>query len=562
MNALTCPRLRVSALRLAVLPAWLMTTVLSAQQPAAKPEKPAATARHAVVPEKELLITSRDVMDSAEAQYPGPLSFGYVMEQLAGKPRAGAFTHEWLRLWLRDQEVNRDIAPARPGMEAVLEAWRKKDQQGAFDDPLGWSPNIANAPFKLIAIVNRMDLIAPAVVEQIRAARESTAKQLGFLRGNTLALAGPVKNKQFEELGEIFHRTSPELTPARQTGIPAGLDSIFPITTGAGQTKSSPQPEFVAGAGGVGTLIEYYGTTGGEGRLVFALTDTNGQPVEPGFNIILEYQLMAPDRDPALPVPTEPSAVGWANKWHRLGTHAAFDADYLRDLVAVTKGFTDQRKPRNSDEGWRPPPLSQVRTNDGVLDPAAREFREFRPVTGPQPPDPDAPAVLRLRQVPLAQTPAERFHEGKSEQTLAMVLKTRRENFRKEAPVILPTSLLLKGEIEPEGILGARALLTGPPADFTWKVNGLQEKALVRHFSMHTCNGCHGGDTRNENGWHLKGSPNGTLTSAFLALPEDSAARSEIRDRAIILKALLESGERDSDNTLIRLLHRRHRASH
>jgi hypothetical protein len=287
--------------------------------------------------------------------------------------------------------------------------------------------------------------------------------------------------------------------------------------------------------------------------------------VEPGFNVIFEYKLMGPDQIAGAPPPprdTPPPVLSWAHKWHRLGNHATFDADYVRDLVALTKGFTDQRPPRNSSELWSPPRLGQIRTNDGVLDPV-REFREFRLVPGTQPIDLTAPSVMpRIRQVPVAQTPAEHYQEGKSERILAMVLKTRVENFRKEAPVNLPTSLLLAGETEPDGLLGARSLLPGIPIDFRWKVSGLNEKGLVRQFSLQTCNGCHGGDTRCENGFHLKAGPNGTLASAFLALPKESPAHSEMRDRAAILKALLEAGERDSDNALIRLLHRRHRSSH
>ena len=563
MNALTRPRLRVSALRLAVLPAWLMSSVLFAQQPAPKPEKATSEARHAVVPDKELLITSREVMESAEAKYPGPLSFGYVMEQLAGKERASEFTNEWLRLWLRDQEINRDIAPARPRMEEILDAWRKKDQK-AGDDPFTWTPNQANAPFKLIAVINRMDLVAPGVVERLRAAREASAQQLAFLGGHTLAMAAPLRNKLFLEFGEVFRRNSPELPE----GFRAATD---PPSAGRTPAAAGVPSDYVAGPDAAttyyGNLMSPFlaatGPSSGEGRLVFALTDAAGAAIEPGFNVIFEYNLAGPDQRPGDAPVEESPTIGWARKWHRLGSHAAFDADYLRDLVAVTKGFTDQRQPGNSSERWSSPTLAQIRTNDGVLEPGSREFREFRLVPGTQPLDPAAPSVMpRLRQAPLVQTPAQKYLEGKSERNLATVLKTRQANFRKEAPIVIPTSLKFPGETEPEGVLGARALLTGPPAEFTWKVASLGDKGLSRHFSLQTCNGCHGGNTNCDDGCHIKGGTEGTLLSAFLSPRPDGRMQGEIRDRATILKALLEPGERDSDATLVKLLHERHRASH
>lgn len=564
MNALTGPR--ISALRLAVVPAWLLSSLLCAQQPEAPLEKQLPVPRHAVVPDKELLITHRAVTESAEAQYPGALSFGYAMEQLAGREHAAEFTHHWLRLWLDDQEVNRDIAPARPRMAEVLEEWRRTDQGGA-DDPFAWTPNLAHAPFKLIAVVNRMDLVAPSVVERIRAARESAARNIAFLNGEIFALPAPKENRLFTELGELFHRTSRELPAPAFNSMP----NCFPSTT-----RPAPVPvlrsEFVTmpgstGAGGYGSFSSPFlaGTVGpsaGEGRLVFALTDAAGRPREPGFNVIFEYGLTAPPPPAGTSPSPEVPAREWAARWHRLGTHAAFDAAYLRDLVAVTKCFTDQRPPLNSGERPLPPSLAQVRTNDGVLD-AVREFREFHLVPGDRTINEALRFVpARLRQVPVGQTPAERYREPAHQRALAKVLETRVENFRKEAPVNLPAAVQWAKESEPAGLLGARSLLPGYSADFHWSVSGLSDKNLQRHFSLHTCNGCHGGDTHCDNGCHLKAGPDGTLASVFLALRPDGRAEGEMRDRAAILKALLESGERDSETALVRLLHRRHRGTH
>ena len=397
---------------------------------------------------------------------------------------------------------------------------------------------------------------------------ETPARNIAFLNGDSFALAVPKLNKHFTELSELFHRTSSELpTPAF-----ISMPDCFPSTTRV-QPAPVPRNEFVTmpgstgGGGGYGSfsspfLARTVGPSAGEGRLVFALTDTAGLPREPGFNVIFEYGLTAPPSPAGTSPSQEVPAREWAARWHRLGTHAAFDAAYLRDLVAVTKRFTDQRPPPSAGEHPLPPPLAQLRTNDGVLD-AVREFREFHLVPGDRTINATVRAVpARLRQVPVGQTPAERYREPAHQRALAKVLEARVEQFRKEAPVNLPAAVQWVKEPEPAGLLGARSLLPGSSADFHWTVSGLSDKNLQRHFSLHTCNGCHGGDTHCDNGCHLKAGPDGTLASAFLTLPPDGRARGEMRDRAAILKALLESGERDSETALVRLLHRRHRGTH
>ena len=565
MHALTRPRRRSIALSMALLPVWFSASLPCHAQNVAllsHPDKLTPEEKHPVFADKELLITDKAVVDSEEARYPGHLSFGYVMEQLAGKDRAGTFTLEWLRLWLTDQEINRDTAPARPAMEGILEAWRRKDQKGDVNDPLGWSPNLANAPFKLIAVVNRMDLLAPSMVEKLRLAREAAAQQLAFLRGNTLAMAAPLKNKAFTPLGEVFHRSSTEL--------PSGFTPVrFPGVKVKGGAAGTAEPEFVAGPDAASsyygldrTLPFLTGPGSGEGRLIFAVTDPEGKPLEPAFTVIFEYRLPdSPVHSAAQRSRTAPT-MEWARKWHWLGTHKEFDAHYLTDLVTVTRGFTDQGKGKNSSEAWSPPPLAQIRTNDGALD-KAREFREFRFIPGTQPIDPDEPSVMpRLRQAPLVQTPAEKYLAVPDSRVLASVLKTQQENFRKEAPVILPISVQFPNEIEPTGLLGARALLPADPLTFSWKVDPLNDRALSRHFSHQTCNGCHGSDANCVDGLHVKGGPEYTMLSAFLSPDGDGKAHGELKDRATILSALLEPGDRESDLTLVRLLHKRHRASH
>ncbi len=515
----------------------------------------------------ELLITNPAVLDSSQARYPGAWSFGHLMEQLAGPGRGSEFTLQWLRLWLNDQVVNGDTAPARPKMqEIILDAWRHRDQQakGDADDPFSWTPNLENAPFKLIAIVNRIYLVAPAVVETLRASQEKAAKELAFLKGNLLAFQDTSNMKgEFIEMTELFHRGS------REGEII--LDALKKQAAGArGKQPAAPTSEFVGfslvgetpvftGAGGGGGYGSNSGQSG-EGRMVFALTDQAGVPVEPSFTVIFEYALLAPT--PKIPQQRKTKELSeiWAEKWHHLGVHETFNDAYLRDLVALTKIFTDADKPTSAAGLPVPPPLSQLRTNDAAFD-AVREFRQFRFIPAAQPVEGQLePAPSRLRQAPLSLTPADQFLTPPQANLLAKVLNTRIDNFQKEIPISVPTAVMLPKTTDPVTILGARALLPGDPLKFRWTVPGTRDARLVRDFSLHTCTGCHGAETKCLDGTHLRADAQGTVISAFISSQPDHTG--ELQERITILKELLDIHTQSSRNALIKLLHKRHRSSH
>jgi hypothetical protein len=101
----------------------------------------------------------------------GVWTFHHLMSELA----AGAvppvsvdeFTTEWLETWLNDQIINGDVVAARPNMFGlVIEPWAAASGVTAtlvttgtsvqvdLSGPLDW----AKAPFRLAAIVNRIDL--------------------------------------------------------------------------------------------------------------------------------------------------------------------------------------------------------------------------------------------------------------------------------------------------------------------------------------------------------------------------------------------------------------------
>jgi hypothetical protein len=83
----------------------------------------------------------------------GPWSFGFLMAALAETTVHGdvsELVEDWLATWRTEQNVNGQEVEARPLVdERILDGWRRTDDGLLrFDD----------APFKLIAIVNRFDL--------------------------------------------------------------------------------------------------------------------------------------------------------------------------------------------------------------------------------------------------------------------------------------------------------------------------------------------------------------------------------------------------------------------
>lgn len=80
----------------------------------------------------------------------GKWTFGYLMQQLAGTVDPAVFTKSWLDQWGADQTVNGFTVAKRPHMKDDIVANWPTTASGALD--------LARAPFRLIAIVNRIDL--------------------------------------------------------------------------------------------------------------------------------------------------------------------------------------------------------------------------------------------------------------------------------------------------------------------------------------------------------------------------------------------------------------------
>jgi hypothetical protein len=87
----------------------------------------------------------------------GKWTFGYLMQEMANQPLTGinpsAFTRQWLKNWEANLVINGWGVPARQAVkDTVITPW--ETASGGPGAPL----NLKIAPFKLLAIVNRIDL--------------------------------------------------------------------------------------------------------------------------------------------------------------------------------------------------------------------------------------------------------------------------------------------------------------------------------------------------------------------------------------------------------------------
>jgi hypothetical protein len=284
---------------------------------------PAWAARVEIRPERELLVTSPTVLDSAPAQYPGSWSFGALVEQLAGAENASARVRDWLQTWTAGLSVNGQRLEPRPEIvEKVIKPWMERD---GYDPGSGrrWTPNLANAPFRLLAIVNRMDLCAPRV-------------------------AGTLK--EIQETWRLQGRESDFLTLHSQAfgDVPIPSPSSGGYGGGSiedGEDESFPEVQFA-----------------GEGRFVFGATDSDGLPLPGDWTVIFEYNLVATRERPV---------SEWARLWHELGNPEFSEAEFAARLEQVTRLFTHRDGPSKTGAA-----LAQLRTSEAAFG-ADREFRQF-----------------------------------------------------------------------------------------------------------------------------------------------------------------------------------------
>jgi len=113
----------------------------------------------AVRPERSLLITDPAVVNDSTRTYDpctnsgnpnGVWTFNHLMREMANTYVApSTLTEHWLRQWTVNQNINGWTVPARAAMDArILAPWPR----------VGGALDLARSPFKLVAIVNRLDL--------------------------------------------------------------------------------------------------------------------------------------------------------------------------------------------------------------------------------------------------------------------------------------------------------------------------------------------------------------------------------------------------------------------
>jgi hypothetical protein len=233
----------------------------------------------------------------------------------------------------------------------------------------------------------------------------------------------------------------------------------------------------------------------GELRYVYSALDVaSGEPLD--MTIIVE-----------IPYPTLRPAAEWASEWRSIGQLPP-GASYASAVEALAREVQTEADPLRV----------RVRTNEVALDDSAAptwEMREFRTrVLGSE---------LALSQVPLESTPRADADPGA---LAAHVIEHADEIM--EGPVVLPMELRA----------GAAQIST---PEFSWPVLGVSDR-LRRAFSVETCNGCHGGDTRTLPFRHI--SPGRAASSRAQLSPflyDPSAPNDELRRRSQVLGELASS---------------------
>ncbi len=140
-------------------------------RPVALPLKP-AIAPGIVDPERTLMVKNVLVVEDPVRTFDpcgpggnpmgtpmGPWTFGYLMEEMVNQPSSGIlpadFVLEWMDQWTTVQSANGQTIPARVAMQDFIDRWL--DESAVNGAPPG-QLDLSIAPFRLMAIVNRVDL--------------------------------------------------------------------------------------------------------------------------------------------------------------------------------------------------------------------------------------------------------------------------------------------------------------------------------------------------------------------------------------------------------------------
>ena len=239
-------------------------------------------------------------------------------------------------------------------------------------------------------------------------------------------------------------------------------------------------------------------TGAGEARLVFALTSGPGDdPASKALPMtaVFEYGLEVDPRTPRQ----------WADLWHGLSAHAAFDEDFKRDLDALTESFVRRGAAPLRQNGSA---ISQVRTNESAF----QWFWQFRQFA--------LDGSGHLGSAAVTNTPDFSLDDS---QTLSNALKP-------ATPAIDAHTYVL-----PLALLGASSDLMSA----RWTLPGLDDTTRAA-FAQETCNGCHSGEHPTlDTAFHVSPYRAGTAKlSTFLNDPANTSG-DELARRGAIAKTLL-----------------------
>jgi hypothetical protein len=197
----------------------------------------------------------------------------------------------------------------------------------------------------------------------------------------------------------------------------------------------------------------------GEGRLVYGILDSNGNPLQ--GTVIFEY---------LLPADGEAGYLEWANAFHALQAQTFPSEAYNQALQALTDRFTARGAIPSNPNGSA---LIDIRTNEiDLSQDFVWQLREFHisPTTGFM-----APATVFLTP-DAAFNSSERLGRFINQNETAVLAETH------EVPEVFEGTPFLGGAIFNN-------------IDF-WNAPGITNPEARHKFSLNTCNGCHGAETQ------------------------------------------------------------------
>ncbi|MGK0154562.1 MAG: hypothetical protein ACI9SE_001515 [Neolewinella sp.] len=138
----------------------------------------AATTQIPIDSDRELFVHATSVVDDARASTGGPWSFGALMTRMSGDVPAARFAEDWMRTWLSPQSVGTQSLFNQAKADVISAFLSNWHQVSA-----GTDLDLNQAPFRLLAIVNRPDLLQsqPAITQ---------AAELRFVYGGFNPLIG------------------------------------------------------------------------------------------------------------------------------------------------------------------------------------------------------------------------------------------------------------------------------------------------------------------------------------------------------------------------------------